>query len=97
MREREVRQYVRSYSPCANVRAQAYPPMFITTALQDTRVSPLETLKWASLVRKAQTDHTRRVVVNVLKDSGHDGPSSQMEYLDNLALEICFLEQSVAK
>ncbi|HYE26748.1 MAG TPA: S9 family peptidase, partial [Allosphingosinicella sp.] len=49
-------EYIRSYSPYDNVKAQAYPPLLITGGLNDPRVTYWEPAKWAARLRATKTD-----------------------------------------
>lgn len=47
----EIFECIRGYSPCQNVRDAMYPPVLATVGTNDTRVSPLEALKWIRTLR----------------------------------------------
>ena len=49
-------EYMLSYSPYDNVRAQDYPAMFITTGLWDSQVQYYEPVKWIAKLRALKTD-----------------------------------------
>lgn len=54
--DKEVYEYIKSYSPIENTRAQNYPDYFITARLGDRNVDFFEPLKWAVTIDKIDTD-----------------------------------------
>ena len=50
-RDPAARAVLRGYSPLQNVAAVPYPPMFVTVAEHDWRVSPQQVLAWVRAVR----------------------------------------------
>ena len=52
----EVAKYIKSYSPYDNIESGiAYPPVFITAALKDTRVRHGDAAKWVAMMRSTAT------------------------------------------
>jgi oligopeptidase B len=68
--------YMKSYSPYDNVSAQAYPPMLVTTGLNDTRVAFWEPAKWVARLRERRTDD-RPLLLKTELGAGHGGPSGR--------------------
>jgi oligopeptidase B len=68
--------YMKSYSPYDNVTAQAYPPMLVTTGLNDTRVAFWEPAKWVAKLRTMKTDDAPLLLKTEL-GAGHGGPSGR--------------------
>jgi oligopeptidase B len=82
--------YIQSYSPYDNIKAQAYPHLLITAGINDPRVSYWEPAKWTAKLRSLKTDdHLLLLKTNM--DAGHGGASGRYEYLKEIALEYAFL------
>lgn len=82
--------YIKSYSPCDNVRAKAYPNMLVTAGLNDPRVSYWEPAKWVAKLRNLKTDdHLLLLKTNM--GAGHSGASGRYEYLKEVAFDYAFL------
>lgn len=82
--------YIRSYSPYDNVKAQAYPPMMVTCGLNDPRVTYWEPAKWVAKVRFLKTDDNL-VVFKTNMGAGHGGKSGRYDRLYEVAEEYSFL------
>lgn len=82
--------YMKSYSPYDNVKAQAYPNMLVTTGLHDSQVQYWEPAKWVAKLRDLKTD-TNKLLLQTDMDSGHGGASGRFESLKEVALEYAFL------
>jgi oligopeptidase B len=88
--QRDFHDYMKSYAPYENVRAQDYPAILITTGLNDPRVSYWEPAKWTAKLRAMKTDrHVLLLKTNM--GSGHFGASGRYEYLKEHAFEYAFL------
>ncbi|WP_445191308.1 S9 family peptidase [Sphingomonas sp. Tas61C01] len=81
---------IRSYSPYDNVRAQAYPPMFISGGLNDPRVTYWEPAKWAAKLRHVKTDDNL-LLLKTNMGAGHGGKSGRFESLREAAEEHAFV------
>ena len=88
--EREFYEYIRSYSPYDNVKAQNYPHILITAGLNDPRVTYWEPAKWTAKLRSLKTDQNLLLLKTNLS-AGHGGASGRYEYLKEIALEYTFL------
>ena len=82
--------YMLSYSPYDQVRAQDYPNMYVTAGLYDSQVQYFEPLKWVSRLRRLKTDD-RRLLLSVDMDSGHGGASARYERYQGDAREYAFV------
>eukprot|EP00415_Alexandrium_ostenfeldii_P000837 UN0837 len=87
--ERVYYDYIKTYSPYDNVRAQKYPNMLVTAGLYDNRVGYWEPAKWVAKLRKHNTANTT-VLLKVDMDSGHSGASDRYRYYKEAAKEISF-------
>jgi oligopeptidase B len=77
-------EYIRSYSPYDQVKAQAYPPMLITGGLNDPRVTYWEPAKWAAKLRATKTDRNL-LLLKINMGAGHGGKSGRWDRLHEVA------------
>lgn len=68
--------YMLSYSPYDNVRAQAYPALFVGTGLWDSQVQYWEPAKWVARLRDLDTGDAP-VLFRTNMDAGHGGKSGR--------------------
>jgi oligopeptidase B len=95
-RELSFFNYMLSYSPYDQVKAQDYPHMFVTAGLHDSQVQYFEPLKWVSRLRKLKTDN-HRLLLDMNMDSGHGGASGRYARYQTDALEYAFVLDLVAQ
>jgi oligopeptidase B len=88
--DKEVFDYIRSYSPYDNVRPQDYPPMLITGGLTDPRVTYWEPAKWAAKLRATKTDDNL-LLLKINMGAGHGGKSGRWEGLKEVAETYAFI------
>lgn len=88
--EKEYFDYILSYSPYDNVKAQDYPAMLVTTGLHDSQVQYWEPAKWVAKLRDMKTDSNELLLVTNM-DAGHGGSSGRFERFKEVALEYAFL------
>jgi oligopeptidase B len=77
-------EYIRSYSPYDQVKAQKYPPMLITGGLNDPRVTYWEPAKWAAKLRATKTDDNL-LLLKINMGAGHGGKSGRWDRLHEVA------------
>jgi oligopeptidase B len=87
--------YIRSYSPYDNVRAQDYPPMLITGGLTDPRVTYWEPAKWAAKLRATKTDDNL-LLLKINMGAGHGGKSGRWDKLHEVAETYGFVLTQVS-
>jgi oligopeptidase B len=83
--------YMLSYSPYDNVRAQNYPAMLVTSSLYDSQVQYYEPAKWVAKLRATKTDSNPLLFKINLDPSGHGGKSGRFERLKETAEEYAFI------
>ena len=88
--EPEFYRYMLSYSPYDNVRAQAYPPLLVTTGLWDSQVQYYEPAKWVARLRDRKTD-ANPTLLHTNLEAGHGGQSGRFERLREVAREYGFV------
>ncbi len=82
--------YMLSYSPYDQVKAQDYPNILITTGLHDSQVQYWEPAKWAAKLRELKTDDNL-VLLRTNMDTGHGGASGRFSYYKETAADYAFL------
>lgn len=82
--------YMLSYSPYDNVKAQKYPNMYVSTGLHDSQVQYWEPAKWVAKLRNMKTNNNL-LFLDTNMDAGHGGASGRFEALKDLAKEFSFL------
>jgi oligopeptidase B len=87
---KEYYDYIKSYSPYDNVKAQAYPNLYIKAGLNDPRVTYWEPAKWCAKLREMKTDH-HVLLLETDMQSGHAGASGRFEYLKEIARQFTFI------
>ncbi|HEX2038969.1 MAG TPA: S9 family peptidase [Acidimicrobiales bacterium] len=86
----EVYEYMKSYSPYDNVRAEPYPAMLVTAGLNDPRVSYWEPAKWVQRLRTTTTGD-RPVLLKTELGAGHMGPSGRYDAWRDEAFVLAFV------
>jgi len=82
--------YMLSYSPYDNVRAQDYPAMLVYTGLWDSQVQYFEPAKWVAKLRATKTDH-HPLIFGVDKAAAHGGRSGRFQRYHDTAREYAFI------
>lgn len=95
LHDRQVYDYMKSYSPYENVPdahtrelnfgTTHFPKIFATTSMNDTRVLYVEPLKWIARLQESAVDAD--AVVKVEVEAGHGGASGRYKQWKELALE----------
>ena len=82
--------YIKTYSPYDNVKAQDYPSMYVSTGLHDSQVQYWEPANWVAKLRVFKTD-SKVIYLDTNMNAGHGGASGRFEALKELAKEFSFL------
>ena len=94
-REAEAYAVMRRYSPYDNVEAKAYPPILVTSGINDSRVAFWEPAKWVARLRALKTD-SNPLLLKMHLGAGHGGASGRYERLREQAFRYAFiLDQTV--
>lgn len=88
--EKEYYDYMLSYSPYDNIKAQDYPNLYVSTGFHDSQVQYWEPAKWVAKLRVVKTDNNQ-LFLDTNMDAGHGGASGRFESLKELAKEFAFM------
>lgn len=87
---KEYYDYMKSYSPYDNVKAQNYPHMYVSTGLHDSQVQYWEPAKWVAKLREFKTDDNL-LFLDTNMEAGHGGASGRFQALKETAKEYAFI------
>jgi oligopeptidase B len=82
--------YMLGYSPYDNVRATAYPSIFVSTGLWDSQVQYFEPAKWVAKLRAKKTDRNP-LLFRINMEAGHGGRSGRFQQYRETAEQYAFL------
>ena len=88
--EKKNYDYIKSYSPYDNIKAQDYPHLLITAGFYDSQVKYWEAAKWAAKLRHEKTDKNL-LLLDINMKAGHSGASGRFESLKDLSRDYTFL------
>ncbi|RNF82853.1 S9 family peptidase [Lysobacter psychrotolerans] len=87
--EKKYYDYMLTYSPYDNLRAQDYPAMFVGTGLWDSQVQYFEPAKYVARLRDLNTS-SRPVLFRTNMEAGHGGKSGRFRRYRELAEMYAF-------
>ena len=87
--DKEYFDYIFSYCPYQNVKAQYYPHILALGGFYDPRVNYWEPAKWIAKIRDKKLD-TNPALLNI-RISGHAGASGRFSRLREVALKYAFM------
>jgi len=83
-------EYIKSYSPYDNIKAQNYPPMLVKASFNDSQVMYWEAAKYVAKLRTAKADDNPLLLKINLSD-GHAGVAGRYNMLRELAFDYAFI------
>jgi oligopeptidase B len=88
--EKAAFEYIKTYSPYDNIKAQNYPTMLIKVSLNDSQVPYWEGAKFAAKLRAMKTDNNL-LLLKTNMGAGHGGSSGRYDYLKEVAFNYAFM------
>ncbi|WP_195909992.1 S9 family peptidase [Rickettsiales endosymbiont of Trichoplax sp. H2] len=88
--------YIKSYSPYDNVKSQQYPSIFVTSGLNDPRVTYWESAKWVAKLREFNISNNP-ILLYTEMNSGHNGQSGRYNSLKEVARFYTFIFNELNK
>ena len=82
-------ELIGGYAPYEQVKAQAYPKLFVLAGLTDPRVTYWEPAKWVARLRATKTDRNP-LYLKTHMDAGHGGASGRFDRLKETAESYAF-------
>ena len=83
-------EYIKSYCPYSNVSKQNYPNIFITSGINDPRVTYWEPLKLFMKLQKMKLDDNL-MLLKTNMEGGHKGKTGRYDYIEEIAQEFTFV------
>ncbi|HEX8846303.1 MAG TPA: S9 family peptidase [Pyrinomonadaceae bacterium] len=88
--EKAAFDYMITYSPYDNIKAQNYPAMLIKVSLNDSQVPYWEGAKFAAKLRATKTD-SNVLLLKTNMGAGHGGSSGRYDLLKEIAFDYAFM------
>ncbi|MDJ0428353.1 S9 family peptidase [Rhodococcus fascians] len=88
--DKEVYDYMKSYSPYENVEAKDYPSILAITSINDTRVLYVEPAKWVAALRATKTGDSD-LLLKTEMSAGHGGVSGRYAKWKEAAFEYAWI------
>ena len=89
-RDKEMYNYMLSYSPYDNVSEQNYPHLLVLAGYNDSRVPYWEAAKWTARMRDMKTD-SNDLFLKTDMMTGHHASSGRFDYLKDIAFYYAFV------
>lgn len=88
--DKDVYDYMKSYSPYENVAAREYPAILAITSINDSRVLYVEPAKWVAKLRATATGDAP-LLLKTEMSAGHGGVSGRYEKWKEVAFEYAWV------
>jgi oligopeptidase B len=88
--EKAAFEYMKTYSPYDNIKAQNYPAMLVKVSLNDSQVPYWEGAKFAAKLRATKTDNNV-LLLKTNMGAGHGGSSGRYDALKEIAFDYAFM------
>lgn len=92
--DKDVYDYMKSYSPYENVDSRNYPTILAMTSLNDTRVYYVEPAKWVAALRHANGG-SRGILLKTQMNAGHGGVSGRYKAWEEAAFQYAWVLDTV--
>jgi oligopeptidase B len=92
--EKPAYDYMKTYSPYDNVKAQAYPSMLVKVSVNDSQVPYWEGAKLVAKLRATKTD-SNPLLLKVNFGAGHGGASGRYDALRETAFNYAYTLQQM--
>lgn len=92
--DKDVYDYMKSYSPYENVESRNYPAILAMTSLNDTRVYYVEPAKWVAALRHANGGG-RGILLKTQMNAGHGGVSGRYKAWEEAAFQYAWVLDTV--
>jgi oligopeptidase B len=89
-KEKKFFDYIKSYSPYENVKAQNYPILYIKAGLNDPRVTYWEPAKWVAKLRDTKLDKNL-LLFETNMETGHGGKTGRFPAIQEAARKYAFI------
>eukprot|EP00943_MAST-04B_sp_MAST-4B-sp1_P002972 g2972.t1 len=89
--DKDVHDYILSYSPYQNIKEQIYPSMLVTGSTLDNRVPVAQPMKFIEKVRQYNVNNDALLLLSIQNEYGHFGLGGRYGPLQEAALEYAFL------
>ncbi|MET8800824.1 S9 family peptidase [Nocardia sp. NPDC004568] len=94
LEDKDVYEYMKSYSPYENVQEKEYPAILAITSINDTRVLYVEPAKWVAKLRATKTGDSP-LLLKTEMSAGHGGVSGRYEKWREVAFEYAWVLDTV--